>query len=60
MKIYLAGGYLKSTGDFLCSRKANRLFSFYDLQSQRVNMLDRFNEVLEEINEDLSGDLVGR
>lgn len=64
MKIYLAGGgYLKNTGDYLISNKVSRLFSYYDIESERVNMNYRFLEVInikKELYDNLSGDMDGR
>lgn len=55
MKIYLAGGYLKPTSDILSQEKANRLFTFYDLFTNRIQMLLRFQELIKELkNEDIS------
>ena len=49
MKIYLAGGYLKPTGDNLIKYKAHRLFSFYDLLIDRFLMITRLKELIEEL-----------
>jgi hypothetical protein len=55
MRIYLAGGYLKPTSDILSQEKANRLFTFYDLFTNRIQMLLRFQELIKELkNEDIS------
>lgn len=47
MIVYLAGGYLKPTGDALCEMKANRLFSYYDIEQNRVCMKQRFEDIIE-------------
>jgi hypothetical protein len=48
MKIYLAGGYLIKTAKKLYQLKANRLFSFYDIDTKRVDMDKRFRELRQE------------
>lgn len=45
MKIFLAGGYLEQTANYLTNKQTNRLFFFYDLITKRVNMNKRFNEL---------------
>ena len=60
MIIYLAGGYLKDTGDYLIKYRANKLFSYYDIANERVNMNLRFFDTLkikQENYENISGNM---
>ena len=51
MKIFLAGGYLKDTSNFLLKSGVSRLFSYYDINTKRFNIDKRFKEAIEKKHE---------